>query len=446
MDSARIMLLAGEASGDTLAAELVRALRALPAVAALETPPRLFGAGGPRLREAGVEVALDLTAHAVVGLWEAVRHYPKFKRLFDELLRLACERLPDVIVLVDNPGFNLRFAHAVKRLVRRRRGPFFNWSPRIVQYVSPQVWAWHESRVYQIARDVDLLLSIFPFEQAWYAARVPELRVEYVGHPLVDRFAVLAAAQPAPAAQAVALGGTKRPASDASPGVHNRAVAMPDKPAGAPLVVLLPGSRERELSRHLEPVLGAARLIQAETKATFRLVAPDERLAALARQAAGGLPGLEVVVGGLAEALAGATVALAASGTVTMECAFFGVPTVVLYRTSWSNYVLGKHLGLVRVKFLAMPNLLADEAVFPEFIQHQATAENLARATLDLLRNAARRTQVKAKLAKVVSDLGPPGASVRAAAAVWRLVAGPGAAASAPAAASSLAPSERADH
>jgi lipid-A-disaccharide synthase len=438
MDSTQIMFLAGEASGDTLAAELVQALRALPEVTALEVPPRLFGAGGPRLREAGVELALDLTAHAVVGLWEAVRHYPTFKRLFDQLLRLACERLPDVIVLVDNPGFNLRFARAVKRLVRRRQGPFFNWSPRIVQYVSPQVWAWHESRVYQIARDVDLLLSIFPFEQPWYAVRVPELTVEYVGHPMVDRFAAAAAGGRVAAAEPALLGGRASPRSDRPTGVQPQAPAAANTPSDAPLVVLLPGSRERELSRHLGPVLGAARLIRAQRPAVFRLVLPNERLATLARQAAGSLPDLEVAAGGLAEALAGATIAIAASGTVTMECAFFGVPSVVLYRTAWSNYVVGKHLGLVRVNYLAMPNLLAGEAVSPEFIQHEATAENLARAALDLLGDAARRARVKAKLAKVVADLGPPGASARAAAAVWRLVAGSGGAASATTATSPL--------
>ena len=137
---------------------------------------------------AGVRIDVDLTAHAVVGLWEVAKHYPQIRRFFWRLIALAMERLPELIIVVDYPGFNLRFVKAIRRLVQRRRGPFFNWRPKIVYYVSPQLWAWHQSRVHQIARDVDLLLSIFPFEKSWYAGRVPGFRVEYVGHPMKDRF------------------------------------------------------------------------------------------------------------------------------------------------------------------------------------------------------------------------------------------------------------------
>ncbi|MBI4324712.1 MAG: hypothetical protein HY674_05555, partial [Chloroflexi bacterium] len=180
------MLIAGEASGDVLAAELVAALR--QELAGAPFPPQFFGAGGDRMAAAGVELACDLTAHSVIGLWEALRNYRKFKRLFEQLVRLACARQPDAIICVDFSGFNRRLAGAIRRQARARRGPFGNWHPTIIQYVSPQVWASRPGRAHALAHDVDLLLSIFPFEKPWYALRVPWLRVEFVGHPIMDRF------------------------------------------------------------------------------------------------------------------------------------------------------------------------------------------------------------------------------------------------------------------
>src|SRR5437867_10281637 len=197
------MFIAGEPSGDLLAAHLARALR--PAVIETQSrptadaqplhtglAPEFFGAGGPMMAAAGVELAFDLTQHAVIGLWEVLKHYAKFHRLFRQLLQLAIERQPDAILCVDFFGFNRRFAHAVKRHVRARRGPFYQWNPKIIQYVSPQVWASRPGRARAMAGDFDLLLSIFPFEKPWYAQRVPELKVEFVGHPLTDRYATMA--------------------------------------------------------------------------------------------------------------------------------------------------------------------------------------------------------------------------------------------------------------
>ncbi len=199
MKPTSFMLIAGEASGDMLAAELVRALRqavpeagARPATdyqplhAGLE--PRFFGAGGPQMAAAGVELALDMTVHSVIGLSEALRNYLKFRRLFHQLFQLARERQPDAIICVDFSGFNRRFAHAIRQYTRARADWFHDWNPKIIQYVSPQVWASREGRAYQMARDYDLVLSIFPFEKAWYAKRVPQLRVEFIGHPIAERY------------------------------------------------------------------------------------------------------------------------------------------------------------------------------------------------------------------------------------------------------------------
>ena len=167
------MVVAGEPSGDLLAAELVRALVATPAGAGA----KFIGAGGPRMAEAGVELAFDMTQHAVVGLWEVLRNYFKFRRLFNQLLDLAVERRPDAVICVDFSGFNRRFAAAL----RERQQSIPGWRLRMVQYVSPQVWASRPGRVRTMERDLDLLLSIFPFEKAWYAEHAPRLRVEFVG-------------------------------------------------------------------------------------------------------------------------------------------------------------------------------------------------------------------------------------------------------------------------
>ena len=402
-----IMLIAGEASGDTLAAELVSALRAKvleeesdltadaqPLRTALA--PKFFGAGGPKMAAAGVELAFDLTRHSVIGISDVLKNYFKFRRLFNQLLQVALERQPDAIIGVDYGGFNLRFAHAVRRAARARRGIFNNWNPRLVQFVSPQVWASRESRACQIAEDYDLLLGIFPFEKEWYAKRVPKLKVEFVGHPMIGRFTI------------DDLRLTRDPVERVS--IANRKSQ----------ILLLPGSRASELQRHLPVMLGALKLIQAKQPATrAKMVLPDDLLAQQAKSL--GTPAdVEIQIGNLPEALKQADLAIASTGTVTMECAFFGVPAVTLYKTSWSTYQIARRI--VKVKSLTMPNLLANEEVFPEFIQNSATPENLSRAALELLRDEKRRGEIKAKLAKVIASLGGPGASQRAARAIAQLL------------------------
>ena len=394
-----IMLIAGEASGDLLAAELVGALRqkavggSLDATADVQPlrtalAPRFFGAGGPRMTAAGVELAFDLTQHSVIGVSDVLKNYLKFRRLFQQLFRLALERQPDVIVGVDYGGFNLRFGRAIKQNVRANRSRFNNWNPKIVQFVSPQVWASRPGRAYQLADDYDLLLSIFPFEKEWYARRVPKLCVEFVGHPMVER-------------------------------MQNAKCKMQNART-APVVVFLPGSRADEVRRHLPVVTGAFELLRRDLPGLrAKMVLPNEAL--LQSVKSSGLPsGLELQVGETSAALAEADLAITKSGTITMECAAFGVPAVVFYKTSWPTYLIGRQI--VNVKYLAMPNLLAGEEIYPEFIQDAATAGNISRAALALLRDESRRAAVKAKLAAVVASLGNPGAALRAADVILRLL------------------------
>lgn len=388
------LVIAGEASGDRLAAELVAALRADPYVRGLPFAPAFFGAGGDALAAAGVDVVLDLTRHAVVGITDVARKVRDFHRFMQTLVDLACARQPDAIICVDFSGFNRRFARALRQRLRSRSLTFNNWQPRLVQYVSPQVWASRPGRADSLAEDFDLLLCLFPFERDWYARRVPRLRVEAVGHPLLDRHA-----------GRDGIGATGRQEAGGQP----------------PAVVLLPGSRAAELRRHLPVLLGAAERIRARCAARFRLVLPDDAMRRIAAElGAESAPGLTVQVGGLGAALEEATVALASTGTVTLECAWWGVPTVALYRTSWLTYLLARQL--VTVKQLAMPNVLLDEPLFPEFIQGAATPRNLARAALDWIENPAQCGRIRERLREVCARLGGPGASARAAAAIARLL------------------------
>ena len=397
------MLVAGETSGDLLASELVLALRErLP-------DAKFFGAGGAKMGAAGVELAFDLTQHAVVGITDVLQNYFKFRALFQRLLALAIERKPDVVIGVDYGGFNLRFGHAVKEYVRNH--PDAKWNPKIVQFVSPQVWASRPGRAKLLEADYDLLLSIFPFEKAWYAERAPKLKVDFVGHPMLDRI---------------------RKPEDAG------------RKAGK-TVLLLPGSRKSELEQHLPVLIEAAELIQqAEPDCEFQIVLPDEKLLAQLRwqfaERTGVIyrlndaptPGqvdylaskaglnLQTQIGNLPEALAQADVAIASTGTVTMECAYFGVPTVTLYKKPLLGLALA--WGIITVKSLTMPNLLAEGEVYPEFIQEAATPEKISRAVLELLQNEYRRKKIKAELARIIASLGEPGAGKRAAAAILKLL------------------------
>ena len=392
MKPKNFMLIAGEASGDLLAAELVAALREQSSILHPTSSPAFFGAGGAKMAAARVELAFDLTQHSVIGITDVLKKYFEFRRLFNQLLALAIERKPDVVIGVDYGGFNLRFGQAVKAYVRDN--PFLKWNPKIVQFVSPQVWASRPGRANKLARDYDLLLSIFPFEKEWYAQRVPQLRVEFVGHPMIGRFAN------------DDLRFTRREPETVS--IVNRESK----------ILLLPGSRKSELQRHLPVMLDALKTIREKLPAVrAKMVLPNPSLVQLAKSLGATL---EIQIGELPWALAEADVAIASTGTVTMECAFFGVPTVTLYKTSWLTYQIARRI--ITVKSLTMPNLLAGETVYPEFVQHDATPENLSRATLELLQDDIRRRIIKVQLAQIILSLGEPGAAARAARAVLSLL------------------------
>lgn len=350
-----IMFIAGEASGDAHAAEVIKCLRA-------QVPEmKIFGAGGPKMKGAGMELSLDLTEHAVVGLVEVLKNYGKFRRIFWDLVQEAEKRKPDAVVLVDFPGFNLRFAAQMKK-----RGI------KVIYYISPQLWAWHASRAKQIERDVDLMLTIFPFEKDWYAKHAPRLHVEFVGHPFAERIKGEVA-------------GTKREEN---------------------LVLLLPGSREREVAK-IWPIMRRV-IEQTPPETKFVAAAVNESMAAMIKH-----PRVTVEIGKAHEGMQQATLAITASGTATMECAFYDCPMIVVYKVNCLTYWVGRMV--VTVNWLAMPNVIAGRAIVPEFIQHDARPDRIAAVARELLGNTSRRDAMRQELATVVNTLGGAGASKRAA-------------------------------
>jgi lipid-A-disaccharide synthase len=384
-EALRLMVVAGEESGDAHAAALVRAL----GERAPSTRFEFFGATGARMREAGVESVVRDEDLAITGLLEIARALPRFAAAYRALRRAAFERRPDAVVLVDWPDFNLALARAL-----RRRGL------KVIYYISPQLWAWRAHRVRQVRRDVDLLLAILPFEADWYAAR-GVAHVEFVGHPLA---------------------GSVRPLYG-----REEFCARHDLDPARPVVALLPGSRRKEFERLLPLMLdAAARISWARPEVQFvvalasrRTVAEVERVVA-PRCVGSGMPEtLRVVREETREALAASDAAAVCSGTATLEAALLATPLVVVYKESALNWhTLGR---LISVEHYGLVNLIAGGRVAPELMQGELTRESLERELLALLdpeRNAAARSSLRAATAR----LGEGGASVRAADAVLRAV------------------------
>lgn len=369
----RLMIVAGEPSGDLHAAHLLAALR--------RQDPSLeaFGIGGDALVREGCDVLVHVRDMAVMGFSEVIRRLFFFRRVFRRMLAVAESRKPDAILLVDYPGFNLRFAAAA-----HRRGM------KVLYFICPQVWAWNRSRIPAMARSVNRLLSIFPFEPEVFGGT--SLQVDYVGHPLVE----------------------------ASAHIRNSPPEVLPWP-GPVRVAMLPGSREHEVRRLLPVYLETARaLARTRPEVGFLFAAPDERIAAMLRPQAESPRGLpsRVVVGQTPQALIQAHAAIVASGTATLESALLRCPTVLVYRVSALTYALGRFL--VRVPHIGIVNILAGSRVMPEFLQDAAKPDAIAAAVQPLLGDTPARRQMLAAFAHVAEQLGTGGAIERAAGIVAR--------------------------
>jgi lipid-A-disaccharide synthase len=368
-DAPTIMLVAGEASGDAHGAELILALRR-------RNPNlRFIGCGGSRMAAAGQEQLFDSTRHAVVGLTEVLRHFFTYRKYFFQLVTLAQIAKPQIVIFIDNSGFNLRLAASLRHKLL---------NSRFVYYISPQVWASRAGRVRSIQNNIDLVLSIFPFEADWYAEKAPGLPVHYVGHPMLDRIFEEAIGQTVPGR-----------------------------------IALMPGSRTAEIKRHLPILWDAARIIADHHQGLkFVLISPDaqrerETLAWINEQ--GGIPfDFETCHNYQLTHLNRCELALVKSGTGSLHCAFARVPQIVIYKVNSLTYAIAKRL--VKVKHISMVNVLAKKPpVVPELIQNDCNPVNIARCALDLLEHPKKRQAMIQNMMEVVATLGGPGASERAA-------------------------------
>lgn len=357
----RILVSAGEASGDYYAAELVRELRRR------RPDAEFFGCAGPHLREQGVRPIIRSEDLSVVGIVEVVGHLPRIWRRFRELIGAAAREKPDLAILTDSPDFHFRVARKMKRL-----------GIPVVYLVAPQVWAWRQGRVKTMRRVIDRLLCIFPFEERFFKERgVP---VTYIGHPLATRV---------------------RPSL-----TREEFFRKHNLDPNRPLMAVLPGSRRSEALRHLPELLRASQILSKDRSLSFVLPASPTCGAEFFREPLAG-SAIRAIEGDAWDAMAHCDVALAASGTVTVEAALLGAPMVTFYRVTAVSWAIGRML--VKVPFYSMVNLIAGKRVVAELMQDDMTGERIAAEASRLLDNAAERGKMKEALARVATMLIPRG-------------------------------------
>jgi len=367
-----IYMVAGEVSGDTHGAHLIDALRE-------QNPELLFhGAGGPAMRSSGGEMVNDWVEDAaVMGLWEVLKHYKWFKQKFYEMLDQLLELKPDVLVLIDYPGFNLRFATAV-----RERLP----DTKIVYYISPQVWAWNKGRIPKMAEVLDLMLCIFPFEKEIFESA--GLKTEFVGHPLVDELE-----------------------AEKEDVVREEA-----------LIGLFPGSREREVGRLFPLMVETARRLHShQSEWQYEAAAASSQLEAQMQKIIeeAKLPEsckVTLKTGNSHSLMQRATCGVVASGTATLEAAAFGLPYCLVYKLAWPTYLMGKML--VKLKLIGLVNILAGEKVVEELVQGDADPSRVEGILQRFMTDARCREELRTKLLATAAKLGDSGAHVRAATAI----------------------------
>ncbi|MFU8893432.1 MAG: lipid-A-disaccharide synthase [Luteolibacter sp.] len=364
--TARVLyVVAGELSGDAHGAGLLSDLRGH--IADLE----IHGAGGPEMAAiTGSGLENWVADAAVMGAWEVLRRYGWFREKFHAMLADVERLRPEVLLLIDYPGFNLRFAAKV-----RERLP----KTRIVYYISPQVWAWNKGRLPKMARLLDEMLCLFPFEKPIFEGA--GLRTTWVGHPLVDEL---------------------------------EAKRIPHSMREPDLIGLFPGSREREIAR-LFPMMvqSAARMRAERPHLRFEVPAATPELAVIIRSMAAGVDGIRVTDGGSQSLMQRAGCAVVASGTATLEAAYYGLPYCLVYAVAWPTYQLARIL--VKIEHIGLVNILAGREVVREFIQGEANPANVSAELCRLTDDAGAREQLIAALAETTAKLGGLGAHARAA-------------------------------
>jgi lipid-A-disaccharide synthase len=367
MPATQILISAGEASGDMYAARLAAALYARADV-------KIFGMGGPRMRDAGVELVADCSEVSLVGIVEIAKKFPALRRVFKHLIDEASRRKPRLAILTDFPGFHLRLARALKR----QRVPN-------VYFVSPQFWAWRPWRANLVRRRFARALCIFPFEQEWYRSR--GVAADFIGHPLVGN--VSAGRSRAEFAIRFGLDPTKE------------------------IVVLLPGSRTGEIAHHMPRLVEACGIIAQGRQTQFVMaLAPGMTKASMVGYLKVGVP-IHFVEDATYDALGAADLAIVSSGTATVEAALMNAPMIVVYRLTPLTAAIARLL--VRTQMFAMVNLIAGARIVPELFQKDFTPRRVAAEAIRLLDSPDARREMQERLGEVRTKLGPPGAIDRAA-------------------------------
>jgi lipid-A-disaccharide synthase len=362
------MMIAGEASGDVYGAGVIRELKRR------DPSCEIFGVGGDKMQAAGASIVYHVRELAVMGFWEVLKHLPLLRSVKRTLTALLSSKKPDVVVLIDYPGFNLRFAATAKAA-----------GIKVVYYVSPQVWAWNPGRVAKMRGVVDCMLCVFPFEEEIY--KKEGVDVKFVGHPLLE---VL-----------------DEPVDRA--GFCTRYGFDPDKK----ILGLFPGSRKQELERIFPAMLGAARTIHHRTGAQIAIgVAPVLDTDYVRSFLRDDFP-VQLLMHAAHDLMANSDAAIVTSGTATLETGYYGTPMVIVYRTSLLSYAIGRLL--VKIRNIGLVNIVAGETVVPELIQGDVTPERITAETLRLLENDELRKEISVRLKSVRQKLGTPGASARVA-------------------------------
>ena len=364
----RVMVIAGEPSGDLHGAGLIRELK--------KRRPDLevYGIGGDGMASAGMELLYHIRDLSFMGFAEVLKHLPTIRRVRARLENVLVRRKPDLLVLIDYPGFNLRFARRAKA-----------HGVKIFYYISPQVWAWGRRRVKKMKGLIEKMFVVFPFETDIY--RQAGIAVEFVGHPLLEVIGKV----------------------DRDEGFRERYGISAEKK----LLGLFPGSRLQEVERILPVMAQAASILQNELGCEVAVGAAPDLHEELYRRSLGSSSSIHLISGATYDIMRHSDLAFVASGTATLETACFGTPMLVLYRTSFATYWIMR--TLITLKTIALVNIVAGRQIVPEFIQREMTAENLVREARRILQDVTLASQMRAELLKVREKLGTPGASARVA-------------------------------
>lgn len=377
MKNYKIMIIAGEKSGDIHGANLVNEIKKLSSDITFD------GVGGDRLAEAGVKLMYNMTDLAVLGASEIIRKFSQFYAILKDIVSTLKKEHFDAVILIDFPGFNLRLAERIRKL-----------GIPIIYYISPQVWAWRKKRVNLITELVDKMIVILPFEKKCY--QNVNIDVDFVGHPLLDSIKVS----------------------------HTKEELKKEFniKGNIPLIGLLPGSRENEISRILPVMMESAALItKSIPEARFIIPAATPMLKKKIKDITYQYPIKPLVCQDYShEIMKAADLVLVASGSATLETAFFTTPMIIIYKVSFLTWILAKML--VKIPHIGLVNIVAGSEIAPEFIQHNAKTDVIAKNAVVLLTDKAQREKVKKELGLVKEKLGSPGASTRAAKIVLEMI------------------------